>query len=131
VINADNGPENSGRRTQFIKRIVEFAGSKSIDVSVAYYPPYHSKYNPIERVWGVLENHWRGELLDSVDKTIGLAKTLKWKGKNPVVKVVDKVYETGVRLSKSAMRKYEEVLTRFKGLENWFVDILCFDQDMV
>jgi transposase len=131
VINADNGPENSGRRTQFIKRIVEFADSKSIDVSLAYYPPYHSKYNPIERVWGVLENHWRGELLDSVHKTIGLAKTMKWKGKNPVVKVVDKVYETGVRLSKSAMRKYEEVLTRFKGLENWFVNILCFDQEMV
>lgn len=60
-----------------------------------------------------------------------LAKTMKWKGKNPVVKVVDKVYETGVRLSKSAMRKYEEVLTRFKGLENWFVNILCFDQEMV
>ncbi|WP_419606290.1 ISAzo13-like element transposase-related protein, partial [Thiolapillus sp.] len=36
---------------------------------LAYYPPYHSKYNPVERLWGVLENHWRGELLDSVEKT--------------------------------------------------------------
>ena len=69
VINADNGPENSSRRTQFIKRIVEFARSKSIDVQLVYYPPYHSKYNPVERVWGVLENHWRGEILDSVNKT--------------------------------------------------------------
>jgi len=76
VINADNGPENSSRRTQFIKRIVEFAESKSIDVSLAYYPPYHSKYNPVERVWGILENHWCGELLNSVDKVIGLAKTM-------------------------------------------------------
>ena len=83
VINADNGPENSSRRTQFIKRIVEFARSKSIDGQLAYYPPYHSKYNPVERVWGVLENHWRGEILDSVDKAIGLAKAMKWKGKNP------------------------------------------------
>jgi transposase len=127
VINADNGPENSSRRTQFIKRIVEFAKSKSLDVTLAYYPPYHSKYNPVERVWGVLENHWRGELLDSIDKVVGLANTMKWNGKNPVVKVVERIYETGVRLSKSVMNKYEKIIKRLKGLENWFVDILCFD----
>lgn len=126
VINADNGPENSSRRTQFIRRIVEFAISKSIDVSLAYYPPYHSKYNPVERVWGILENHWRGELLNSVDKVIGLAKTMKWNGKNPTVKVVGKVYETGIKLSKSAMRIYENIINRLSGLENWFVDIPCF-----
>jgi hypothetical protein len=125
VINADNGPENSSRRTQFIKRIVEFAESKSIDVSLAYYPPYHSKYNPVERVWGMLEKHWCGELLESVDKVIGLARTMKWKGKGPIVKVVDKIYETGIRLSKSAMKKYENMLNRLSGLENWFVDIQC------
>ncbi|MCU7881502.1 MAG: hypothetical protein KZQ60_13910 [Candidatus Thiodiazotropha sp. (ex Lucinoma aequizonata)] len=28
---------------------------------MAYYPPYHNKYNPVERLWGVLENHWQGE----------------------------------------------------------------------
>jgi len=128
VINADNGPENSSRRTQFIKRIVEFAKSKSIDVQLAYYPPYHSKYNPVERVWGILENHWRGELLDSADKCIGLAKTMKWNGKNPVVKVVEKIYKTGVRLSKSAMKVYEKMLNRLSGLENWFVDIPCFGE---
>ena len=128
VINADNGPENSSRRTQFIKRIVEFARSKSIDVQLAYYPPYHSKYNPVERVWGVLENHWRGEILDSVKKTVGLAKTMKWKGKNPFVKVIDKIYKTGVKLSKSAMKTCERMLNRLPGLENWFVDILCFDE---
>jgi len=125
VINADNGPENSSRRTQFIKRIVEFAESKSIDVSLAYYPPYHSKYNPVERVWGMLEKHWCGELFESVDKVIGLARTMKWKGKGPIVKVVDKIYETGIRLSKSAMKKYENMLNRLSGLENWFVDIQC------
>ena len=128
VINADNGPENSSRRTQFIKRIVEFAQSKNIDVSMAYYPPYHSKYNPVERVWGVLEKHWNGQILDSIDKVIGLAKTMKWKGKNPFVKIVDGIYNTGVRLTKSAMNKYENMLKRKTSLEKWFVDIPCFNQ---
>jgi hypothetical protein len=102
--------------------------NKAIDVNLACYPPYHSKYNPVERVWGVLENHWRGQLLDSVEKVIGLAKTMRWNGKNPVVKVIDKVYETGVRLSKSAMQVYEDMIERLPGLENWFVNISCFDQ---
>jgi transposase len=128
VINADNGPENSSHRTQFIKRIVEFAQNKKIDVSLAYYPPYHSKYNPVERVWGVLEKHWNGQLLDSIDKVIGLAKTMKWKGKNPFVKIIDGIYETGVRLTKSAMKKYENMLERKADLEKWFVDVFCFNQ---
>ncbi|HIE01648.1 MAG TPA: hypothetical protein EYP59_15380 [Thiotrichaceae bacterium] len=36
------------------------------DHSLAYYPPYHSKYNPVERVWGVLENYWKGDILDDL-----------------------------------------------------------------
>jgi transposase len=35
-----------------------------INIQLAYYPPYHSKYNLIERVWGVLET-WNGSLLDN------------------------------------------------------------------
>ena len=97
-------------------------------MSLAYYPPYHSKYNLVERVWGVLEKHWNGQILDSIDKVIGLAKTMKWKGKNPFVKVIDGIYNTGVRLTKSAMNKYENMLKRKTDLENWFVDILCFNQ---
>ncbi|NRB09761.1 MAG: hypothetical protein HRU34_23665, partial [Richelia sp.] len=25
-----------------------------------YYAPYHSKYNPIEGCWGILDQHWNG-----------------------------------------------------------------------
>ncbi len=51
VINLDNGPQNSSSRTQFMKRIVEFADKNKLEIVLAYYPPYHSKYNPIERTW--------------------------------------------------------------------------------
>lgn len=124
VINSDNGPDNNSHRTQFIKRAVEFAFEKGITVRLAYYPPYHSKYNPIERVWGVLENHWNGELLDSVEKTMGLARTMKWNGKNPVVKMIKGIYEIGVKLTKKAMASYEDIINRLPGLEKWFVDII-------
>ncbi len=38
-------------------------------------PPYHSKYNPIERCWGILENHWNGDVLDSVETVVTFAQT--------------------------------------------------------
>ncbi len=53
LINQDNGGENSSRRTQFMKRLVEFAARHQIHIRLAYYPPYHSKYNPIERTWAI------------------------------------------------------------------------------
>jgi hypothetical protein len=103
VINLDNGPENNSRRSQFIKRIVDFSKAASINISLVYYPPYHSKYNPIERVWGVLENHWKGELLNKAEKVLGLCRTMTWNGQNPVVKMVKGIYPTGVRLAKSVI----------------------------
>ena len=54
VINLDNGPELASNRTQFIKRITEFADRCGLEIHLVYYPPYHSKYNPVERVWGIL-----------------------------------------------------------------------------
>ncbi len=57
VINADNGPECSGRRSQWLKRLQQFSNQENITIQLAYYPPYHSKYNPVERLWGILENN--------------------------------------------------------------------------
>ena len=54
-IKMDNGPESSGRRTQFLYRMVQFADVIDKPIQLLYYPPYHSKYNPIERCWGILE----------------------------------------------------------------------------
>ena len=71
VINLDNGPELASNRTQFVKRITEFADHYQLEIHLVYYPPYHSKYNPVERVWGILENHWNGTLL--VDRATAIA----------------------------------------------------------
>jgi transcriptional regulator of NAD metabolism len=51
------------------------------------------------------------------------AKTLTIRGKKPVVTLVDKIYHTGVKLTKAAMEKVEEQLERFPDLKKWFVSI--------
>lgn len=124
VLNVDNGPENNSRRTQFIKRIVNFAHKNYVNIKLAYYPPYHSKYNPVERVWGVLERHWNGEILYSIEKTLGLSRSMTYSGINPKVEWVEKEYLTGISLNKKEMACYEEKIIRLEGLEKWFVDII-------
>ena len=124
VINLDNGPENHSRRTQFMYRLVAFAQQHGISVRLAYYPPYHSKYNPIERCWGILENHWNGALLDTIETVFQFTRTMTWKGIHPVVELVSTAYHNGVKLSKEAMQVVESQLTRAETLGKWFVDIV-------
>lgn len=123
VLNLDNGPENHSRRTQFLKRLVEFARTARLDVDLAYYPPYHSKYNPIERCWGILELHWNGALLDSVEAVLGYAETMTWRGGHPEVVLVETQYNTGARLSPKEMEALESQVERLPTLEKWFVSI--------
>ena len=125
VINQDNGPENHSRRTQFMKRIVDFSRSSQLNLQLAYYPPYHSKYNPIERCFGWLEQHWNGSLLDTVETVLNFAQTLTFKGKTPVVTLVEKVYSTGVKLTTSAMEELETQIHRLPNLKKWFVEIFA------
>lgn len=123
VLNLDNGPENHSRRTQFLKRMVEFAHETRLDIDLAYYPPYHSKYNPIERCWGILELHWNGALLDSIEAVLGYAETMTWKGGHPEVVLIETPYHTGVRLSREEMKALESKVVRLPSLEKWFVSI--------
>jgi len=44
-----------------------------------------------------------------------------WGRPNPVVKLVDEIYQTGVRLSQKEMKELEKRFQRLPGLEKWFV----------
>jgi transposase len=123
VINLDNGPENHSRRSQFLKRIVGFARKYGLVVQLAYYPPYHSKYNPIERCWGILEMHWNGSLLESTEAVVGFARSMTWKGKHPTVSMVETTYSAGVKLTPGEMAALEAEVIRLPSLEKWFVKI--------
>lgn len=119
----DNGPENHSRRTQFMYRMTQFADLTQLTIRLAYYPPYHSKYNSIERVWGALEQHWNGSLLNNLETVLRFAQSMTWQEKSPTVKIIKKVYETGKKLSQKAMNLLEERFEREKKLGKWFVQI--------
>jgi Rhodopirellula transposase DDE domain len=123
LITLDNGPENHSRRTQFIQRLISFVDKTGLTVELAYYPPYHSKYNPIERCWGRLEQHWNGSLMDELQVALDFIASMTWRGVHPVVMAVTKLYRTGVTLSKKAMELLEQRLDRDPVLGKWFLSI--------
>ena len=93
-------------------------------VQLACYPPYHSKYNPVERVFGVLENYWNGDPLRSVDHALGMAASMTYKGVHPTTVLIEAEYPKGVRLKKKEMKPYERCLDRLKDLGKWFITIV-------
>lgn len=121
LLHQDNGPENHSRRTQFMLRMTQLADHLRLSIQLAYYPPYHSKYNPVERFWGILEQHWNGDLLDSVDTVLNFAKSMTWNQQHPVVHMMHTFYDIGVRLTQKAMAQLELRLERLPGLEKYFV----------
>lgn len=72
IIFLDNGPENNSRRTTWIKKLVELAVKHHITIELVYYPPYHSKYNMIERYWARLQLSWNGLIIDTVEKLMNV-----------------------------------------------------------
>ena len=119
LIDLDNGPEIASSRTQFMKRLVDFSDQHQLLLELAYYPPYHSKYNLIERCWGILENHWNGALLTSVEAALKWARSMTWRGVAPIVHLLDRAYETGKRLTPRLFRPIAARLERSETLPKW------------
>jgi hypothetical protein len=123
VINMDNGPECSGHRSQFLLRMAEFVDITRLTVRIIYYPPYHSKYNMIERYWAGLEKSWNGYLLSTVDIVLNRAANFFWKGLRATVSLLNTAYEKGVKLSGAAMAELEKRLQRSSTLPWWDITI--------
>lgn len=118
-IKVDNGPESSGIRTQFLNRMVDWADQLDKHLHLLYFPPYHSKYNPIERCWGILELHWNGAKLLDWKTLLAWAQSMTWKGFHPIVHENLEVYEKGISLSKVEMKPIEQRLERHPTLPKW------------
>lgn len=123
VIYLDNGPNNAGNRTQWLVRLIEMADWSGLEIRLVYYPAYHSKYNPIERCWGILEQKWGATLLNSLEVIQQEAKRMRWKGQAPEVKVLRGDYPKGVRLTRFQMKPYNKRLLRSALLPKYDITI--------
>ena len=124
AIDLDGGSAVRSNRTQFIKRMVQFVDTTKLSVHLIYYPPYHSKYNSIERCWAALEHYWNGAILDTVEAALQWASNMKWQGFTPIVEFVETIYPKGVKLSADELTPFSEQWQRSETLPKWDVTIV-------
>ena len=98
----DGGGSNSADKYLFKEDLQKLADRLGLEIRVAHYPPYCSKYNPIEhRLFPHVTRACQGVIFESVAMVKRLMeKTRTGTGLRVVVEVLDKVYQTG--------RKYAE-----------------------
>ena len=72
-----------------------------IEIRIAHYPPYTSKYNPIEhRLFPHVTRACQGVIFTSVGLVKDLiAKTRTSTGLKVTVRIIDKVYQTGRKVA--------------------------------
>jgi len=123
VIYLDNGPKNSGVTRKFLRRMVQFADWSGLEIRLIYYPPYHSKYNPIERCWSSLQKKWNGVLLTCWRVVQSCAQRMTWKGEHPQVHRIAKKYNNEKPVSKEEMQIINSRLQRSATLPKYDIVI--------
>lgn len=97
LLTCDGGGSNSARSYLFKAALQDLATELSLDIRVAHYPPYTSKYNPIEhRLFPHLTRATQGVIFDTIETVKDLMATATTAtGLSVFTTVLDKVYETG------------------------------------
>lgn len=96
LILADCGGSNSSRYYIFKKDLQELVNEIGLEIRMAHYPPYCSKYNPIEhRSFCHISRGWKGVIFKTIDVVKELAeKVTTTTGFSVIVQINDKIYKT-------------------------------------
>ena len=115
----DGGGSNSATQYLFKEDLQRLADRVGIEIRVAHYPPYTSKYNPIEhRLFPHLTRACQGVIFHTVELVKGLMERARTAtGLEVTVGILDKVYRTGRRYAvdfKETMRiVFDDVLPKW------------------
>jgi Rhodopirellula transposase DDE domain len=102
LILADGGGSNGSQNRLFKLELQDWADEEGLKIRICHYPPYCSKYNPIEhRLFPAITNALKGVMLDSVDTVINLIKTrtkIATSLLNVFVNQTNEVFEKGTEI---------------------------------
>jgi len=121
LILADCGGSNGYRHYVFKKAAQELSNKLGIEIRIAHYPAYTSKWNPIEhRLFPHVTRALQGVILKSVElvKTL-IGRTKTKTGLKVVVHIIDKFYPIGKKLSKEEKQKIKSMVIKDKYLGHW------------
>jgi len=119
ILLCDCGGSNNARYYIFKQDLQELADKIGIPIRIAHYPPYTSKYNPVEhRLFPHVTRACKGVIFKNIDivkEFIGKAKTAT--GLKVFTSILDKVFETKRKVADDFK---ETMRIRFDGyLPQW------------
>lgn len=101
LVLCDGGGSNSARHYLFKQDLQALADEIGVEIRIAHYPPYCSKYNPIEhRLFPHVTRACQGVVFTGMAVVQELMeKTHTKTGLKVFVHVIDKVYQTGRKVA--------------------------------
>jgi Rhodopirellula transposase DDE domain len=130
LVLADGGGSNASANRLFKQELQVFADDIGRPIRVAHYPPYCSKYNPIEhRLFPFITKAWNGVMLDGIDTMVRLVeertKNLKSKIKISVCKI-EKAFKKGVTVYDDYLEHMDIVFDEINKKWNYWITPLGY-----
>jgi hypothetical protein len=121
LFTSDSGGSNSSRHYIFKEDLQKLVDKIGIEIRVAHYPPYTSKWNPVEhRVFPHITRSLSGVVLKSYDFVKSLIEQTTTKtGLSVKAQIVDKVYQIGRKYADDFKENMKIVFDDFLGKWNY------------
>ena len=102
LILCDGGGSNSSHFYIFKEKLQELVNQIGVEIRIAHYPPYTSKYNPVEhKLFPHVTRACKGLIFENIDIVKqAISKTKTKTGLRVCVQILDKIYNIGNRASK-------------------------------
>jgi hypothetical protein len=115
----DGGGSNPSRSTLFEQDLQSLANAINLEIRIAHFPPYCSKHNPIEhRVFPHVTRACEGVVFQSVSL---VKRTKTSTGLHVTVDILDRVYETGRKITQDMKSSLRVVTDAFLPIWNYTV----------
>jgi hypothetical protein len=124
LLTCDGGGSNSASKYIFKYDLERLSESIGLSIRVAHYPPYCSKYNPIERrLFPHIARACSGMLFDCLDTVTSLMRKAKTRtGLRTTVSVIKRAFETGRNATKQMKKNlrivYDDLLPKWNYVAN-------------
>lgn len=115
----DGGGSNSSRYYIFKQDLQALVNELGIEIRIAHYPPYTSKYNPIEhRLFPHISRVCQGVIFESVQTVKDLMATASTRtGLKVLTTILDKTYQTSRKVAEDFKSNMKIVFDEF--LPQW------------
>ena len=119
MITCDCGGSNSSRHYIFKQDLQKLVDEIGVEIRIAHYPPYTSKYNPIEhRLFPHVTNACQGVVFKNIEIVKELIKQTTTKtGLIVKVDILNKIYDTCRKVADNFKKDMNIIFDEF--LPNW------------